>query len=116
MIYQITPIQVNVIGGLAGKSPDDIPALFAKLFSAIIGLLLVGATIFAFVQLLLGGMEWISSGGDKHALENAQSRLTNALLGLFLVFASWALYLLILRFLGVTGTGATFEFKLPTLF
>ncbi len=115
MILQ-TPIQVPVITGISNRNPNEAPAVFAKIFSSIIGILLVGASIWAFVQLLLGGINWISSGGDKSKLENAQHQLTNALIGLFIVFASWAIYVVILQLLGLSGPGPGINIKLPTLF
>lgn len=114
----VPPIVPPVISGYAGRTQADTPGLFAKFVSGIIGLLLIGATIWSFFQLILGGFDWISSGGDKGKLEAAQKRITNAIIGLIFVFASWAIFLFILRFLGVIpadgGTGI--KFQLPSLF
>lgn len=117
MLYQISPITNPVITGFANKRPEDAPEVFAKFFSALIGLLLTVATIWMFVQLLQAGIEWISSGGDKGKLEAAQGRITSALIGIFIVFASWVIYLIILQFLGLSPIGSTsIQFKIPTLF
>lgn len=117
MIYQISPITNPVISGLQGKNPDDAPALFAKFFASLIGIILALGTIWALVNLLQGGLEWISSGGDKSILEGAQKRITNAIIGLFVLFASWAIYLVILQVLGLSPTGGGgFQLKLPTLY
>jgi len=115
MILQ-SPIVNPVITGFVNKTPEQAPGIFAKFFSAIIGVLLVGASLWAFFQLLLGGLQWISAGGDKTALENAQHRLTNALTGLVIVFASWAIYVVLMQFLGISGPGGGINIKLPTLF
>lgn len=112
----IPPINNPVIPGIAGKTPEDAPVLFANFFSALIGLLLALATLWAFVNLVQGGLQWISAGGDKTALENARNRIMNAILGLFITFAVWAVYILVLQFLGIIGTGEGFIIKLPTLF
>lgn len=119
IIYQITGIGNPVITGFAGKSGDDAPALLAKLISNLIGLFLTIATIWAFVQLLLAGFNWISSGGDKGKIEMAQHKITNAILGLFIIFAAWGIFLLIMQFLGMSPLGGDtgkFELKIPTLF
>ena len=112
-----SPIINPVISPLVDKTPDDIPALFGSLFSGIIGVMLFGATIWTFFQLLLGGISWISSGGDKGKTEEARNRLTNAIIGLGIVFAAWSIYIIILNFLGISpiGLSGKIEFNLPSL-
>lgn len=112
--YQI----VNpVVTGFANQKPDQAPNLLAKFISSLVGILLGVATIYAFLQLLQGGMQWISSGGDKGHLESAQNHITSAILGLVIVFVSWAVYLVILQFLGISpvGGGTGIQLQLPTL-
>jgi len=106
-----------VLPGLANKTPEQAPDLLGKFVGNLVGVMLVFATLFSFAQLLQGGMEWISSGGDKAGLENARNRITNALIGLVIVFAAWSLYLVILRFLGISliGDNGTIQFNLPSL-
>lgn len=83
-----------------------------KFISAILGAILIIATIAAFVYLLIGGFTWITSGGDKANVEASQKRIQAAIIGLFIVFAAWALMILIGRFLGVNP----FDFIIPTAF
>src|SRR3989344_4049518 len=104
-----------VISGFQGKKPGDAPALLAKFFSGIVGLLLVISTIWAFMQLLLGAFNWISSGGDKGKIEAAQQKILHAVIGLILVFSAWAIFLILLRFLGISGPGGL-TLTLPKLF
>ncbi len=114
MIY-IEPITNNAIPGLKGQNSE---AVFAKFISSLIGVILIMATIWTLFQLLQGGLEWISSGGDKTGVEHARDRITNALLGLFIVFAAWTIYIIVLQFLGVSpmgGGGGGFQLKIPAL-
>lgn len=106
-----------VIPGFAGKTQENTPAMLGNFISKLIGVLLVFATIFTLFQLLQGALEWISSGGDKTGLDNARNRITNALIGLVIVFAAWSLYLVILRFLGVSliGDDGMIQLNLPSL-
>lgn len=117
MIIQ-SPIFNPAISPLVNKTPDDIPALFGSLFSSVIGFMLFGATLWMFFQLILGGINWMSSGGDKGKMEEARHRLTNALTGIFIVFASWSIYIIILNFLGISPIGANgiINLILPSLF
>lgn len=111
-----TPISNPFVTGFVGKSQSDTGNIFGKFFSSLVALLLVGATLWAFIQLILGGISWITAGGDKGRLEVAQQKILQAIIGLGIVFAAWAFYLAILKFLGVTtGVGGGFEFTLPSL-
>ncbi len=46
---------------------------------------IVAVVIFVFV-LLWGGISWMTSGGDKQKVEDARSKITNGIVGLFVVF------------------------------
>lgn len=59
------------------------------------------AAICTFVYLILGGIQWITSGGDKAAYEEARNKITAALIGLAIVAAAYALMWIIGRFFGV---------------
>jgi len=74
---------------------------FGKLIGSAVGLALTLATLAAFIYLIWGGIEWITSGGDKAGVENAQKKIQAALLGLLIVFAVWALFTVVGRFLGI---------------
>lgn len=68
-----------------------------KSFSAI--LLVAGLATFGY--LVYGGIEWITSGGDKGKLESARNKITNGIIGLAVVASAWAVYRLIDYFLGI---------------
>jgi len=71
--------------------------------------LVVAAVVFFFI-LVIGGIRWIMSGGDKAHTEAARSQITAALVGLVIVFAAWAITKLIGTFFGVEVLNLT----LPT--
>lgn len=73
------------------------------------GALVVAAIVFFFI-LVIGGIKWIASGGDKAATEGARNQITAALVGLVIVFAAWAIVQLIQVFFGVN----IFQLSLPT--
>lgn len=64
--------------------------------------LIIGGIAF-FVMLVLGALQWLNSGGDKNSIEQARSRLTNALIGIGVLAASWALWTLAMSFFGIEG-------------
>lgn len=69
-------------GGLSG---------FGLLFSNILRLVFVGAGIFALINFLVAGFQYMSSGGDAKALTAAWNRIWLSLVGLIIIVGSFAL-------------------------
>jgi hypothetical protein len=76
----------------------------SDLISAGFNLAILVAVIFVFGMLIAGGYGWISAGGDKGKVEEARTRITNALIGLAIIAAAWALIKIIGQFFGVNIT------------
>lgn len=72
-----------------------------RIVSGLISLTLIVAALVFFFILVIGGIKWILSGGDKAATEGARSQITAALVGLTIVFAAWAIIQLIKTLFGV---------------
>lgn len=51
--------------------------------------LIGGAAVFAVIVLVLSGIDWILSSGDKAKIEKARLRITYAIIGLILVLLSF---------------------------
>lgn len=64
---------------------------FESLVSTAITFILIIAAVVFFFMLILGGLKWILSGGDKAQTEAARNQITAALVGLVIVFAAWAI-------------------------
>lgn len=67
-------------------------------------ILLVVALVFFFI-LILGGLRWVMSEGDQKAVEAARGQITNALIGLAIVFAAFAIMKLIETIFGISLLG-----------
>ncbi|MBI3379701.1 hypothetical protein HY029_03035 [Candidatus Gottesmanbacteria bacterium] len=72
-----------------------------KIIAAMIGIILIISSIASFLYLLWGGLQWILSGGDKAGVEAAQHKIQASLIGLLIVFASWALFGVVGKLLGI---------------
>lgn len=70
------------IEGLEGE-PTTIIGLAA---GAGLKIFLVAAGIITFIFLLRGSLTWISSAGDKEKLDKARKTITNAVIGLLILF------------------------------
>ena len=81
--------------------------------SSVFSLLLIVAGLLAFFFLILGGIQWITSGGDKGGLEAARNKIIHAIVGLIVVFSAWAITLLLQNFLGISILGG---FTIPRPF
>jgi hypothetical protein len=93
-----TQIDLAPSQGLPGQLRDlTVPGII----SALVRLSLVIAAIVFFFILVVGGIRWILSGGDKANTEAARSQITSALVGLIIVFAAWAILELIRIFFGI---------------
>lgn len=84
------------------KPPNYSIVDIGKLIQAAVGTLLILAALLAFFFLILGGIQWITSGGDKSGMEAARNKITHAIVGLIIVGAAWAIMLLVQNFLGTT--------------
>ena len=75
------------------------------LLSNILILLFAAAALLAFVFIVIGGLQWITAGGDKIAAASARDRITAAIIGLVIVVAAFALTSIILTLLGINIFG-----------
>lgn len=57
--------------------------------NALIKLLIVGGGIFTFVNILLAGITYISSGGDPKKIEQATNKMTYSVVGLIIMAGSF---------------------------
>lgn len=85
---------------------------FPTLVSGAIKLVLVLASLIFFFVLVIGGIQWILSGGDKAGAETARKRITAALVGLAIVFVAWAIGTLIQALFGFD----IFNLDIPKLY
>lgn len=63
----------------------------------IITLVFVVAAVITFAYLIYGAISWITSGGDKSKVEAARNRITSAVIGLLILAATWAIFLLVMQ-------------------
>ncbi len=72
------------------------------LIPSLIGLAFVAGVVIFFFMLLIGAIQWITSGGDKGNLEAARGRLSNALIGIVVLFSVFAIIKLIEGFFKIS--------------
>jgi hypothetical protein len=96
------------LGPLSNESGKT---FFQKFIPAAVTIGFVIGILIFFFMLLIGAIKWISSGGDKQAMESARGTITSALIGLVILFAAFAIIKLIQSFFGIS----ILNFTLPTI-
>ena len=66
----------------------------------IIRFILIVAFVLAFLFLIVGGIRWITAGGDEKGVAGARGMITGALIGLVIVLVAFALIRLVETFFG----------------
>ena len=72
-----------------------------NIIPGLINLILIAAGVIFFFLVLTAGIGWMTAGGDKEALQKAQKRLISALVGITIVFSTWAIINLVKNFFGL---------------
>lgn len=79
--------------GAEGRLADVIVLVWQML------LLIGGLAVLAFF--IMGGIAWLTAGGDKTKVEEARNRITNAFIGLALLVGAMAIIAFVSGFLGL---------------
>jgi len=85
--------KINIGAGAPSDVVRDLT--IGTVVSVAIRVLVIVAAVLFFFWLVLGGIKWITSGGDKNKTEEARQQITAALVGLVVVFSAWAIAQLI---------------------
>ncbi len=102
-------IDLTPKGEFAGLENFTLP----RIIETGLKVILIIAALVSFVFLVIGGIKWITSGGDKEGTAKAQSTITAALIGLVIVFAAWAIIRLLETFFNIKIFTLTIP-KIPT--
>jgi hypothetical protein len=79
--------------------------------SGAISLVMIVVALIFFFMLIWGGLRWVMSEGDEKAVTAARNQITNALIGLAIVFAAFAIMKLIETVFGISLLSG---FTIPT--
>lgn len=95
-------IQENFPGG----ETENIPTFKAleAIFSNILTITTIIAGLAVFIMLIIGGLSFLTSGGDPEKVKKATAMITWAIAGLVIIIAAWFIIRLIEQFTGVKLT------------
>lgn len=113
LLAQITnPVLPETIGnaGTAGVTVGG--TAVGGIIAGTMGVLFMASFAMAFSYLVFGGIQWITSGGDKASLEAARNKIIHALVGLVVIGSTWAIITLVAQFFGLDFT----KLPIPTIY
>jgi hypothetical protein len=88
--------------GLAAADETTAPALVATLIKAFLSLL---GVIFV-VLIIIAGFKWMNAGGNEKDVEDAQTRIKTAIIGLIIILSAYAITAFVFsRLPATTGAG-----------
>lgn len=107
----------NGTGGLATNPGGIGPAstAFESAITILVSILTLIAGIWFMIRLLMGAFAWISSQGDKSAIQNARSTIIHAMIGLGITASSFVIINLVSYVLGlnILNPGAVIQTIFP---
>jgi len=103
--------------GPAGINTGTVPETVTKLFSFALNFIFAVAGIILAVQLIWGGLDWVTSGGDEAKLSAASAKIVNAIIGILIMVAALTIWLFITS--NILGTikfdDGNIKFTLPSI-
>lgn len=109
VLAEVDPINLMPGGQFANLGT----VTFASIVSALVIFVLIVAALVFFFMLVIGGIRYITSGGDKGQAEAARGQITAALIGLVIVFAAWAIINLINIFFDINILSLNIQSAMP---
>lgn len=87
--------------GLIPSGAGTPASMFGRFLSTVLQGLMAIALLAALISLIWGGIDWISSNGEKGKIEAARNKITGAVVGVIVFASTLAIYMLVQKFLGV---------------
>lgn len=114
--WQPAPVFAQPENIAIGKPEEVRITQLGPLIQGIIRIAFVAALILTFLYLIWGGLQWITSGGDKAKYEEARNRITAALIGLAIVALAWLIIKLVTYFFGLPDLFGGDTWTIPTAY
>jgi len=86
---------------LAGATKAGAFGMFRSVLSLAIGVITVVGFIWFFFLIVTAAITWMSSGGEKNKIQDAQKRITNGIIGIVLLISATFLIKVLETILGI---------------
>lgn len=84
-----------------GVTPDTAQEGFFTFIGGMMSAIMVLAALMLLLYMLWGAISWITSGGDNSKVQQARDRITQAVIGIIVLAAVTALFMIVQSFLGL---------------
>lgn len=111
-VFADTPVNPCPQEGTFSKLCSLTAGNFGQTVGRVLTAAFVLAVLIALAFLVYGGVKWITSGGDKTAVEGARNTLVAAVVGLVIVFLA---YFIVSIVLGLFGLGSITTLSIPQI-
>ena len=74
--------------GLEGEGAGSAIQVFTNILSSILGIMTIAGGIWFLINLMTAAYQYISAGGDNQKIKEAQQKIQNSIVGLFLIVAA----------------------------
>lgn len=103
----IATTSINIVDSVASSGTGmSLTTNFPQVIAWGVNMAIILGSLLFLLYLLLGGINWITAGGDKGKVEAARNKIVQGAIGLLLVVAAYTVYLFLLNILGINlGAG-----------
>jgi cytochrome bd-type quinol oxidase subunit 2 len=84
-----------------GTTKESAMESLSNIFSNVLGVMTIVGGLMFVLYFVLGGISWLTSGGEREKVEKAKKQMTNAAIGLIVVVASYAIAFIVGKVLGI---------------
>lgn len=98
---------VDLTSGDGVATIGSLASIFSNIMQAVVAL----SGVVLFIMLVIGGFNFLLSGGDQKKLEKAKGTVSNAIIGLVVLVCAYLILLIIKTFTGVDVTTFKLELK-----
>lgn len=100
----LAQLNLNMIESLGLRDSGKIPANPAAIIGVLLPYVFGAAGIALLIYLIFGGFQLMLSRGDPKAMQGAQAKITNALIGFVLIIVAFFLVQLLGQLFGIQST------------
>ena len=99
----VTTTEINIGGQLQALGSATVPVQtdLGVLVASFIGVALLIGALATFGYMVLGGVQWITAGGDTGKIEKARAKIIQSIVGLAVLASSFALFSVVQYFFGI---------------
>lgn len=98
------------VGGAGDPGTSGVK--LAELISNVFGFLTIVAGVSFLIYFTMGGLTWITAGGDSGKIDEAKSRMTGGAIGMIIIVSSYGIAWIVSKALGVNFLDPAAEFVL----